>query len=468
VRPGGAVVCAIENRFGAQYLAGAPEEHYGRPFVGLEGYVEDGIARTFSRRELERLFVEAGLTPQVQHVFPDYKFARLIYADALLETAATPLTWRAPRFPSDASPRPRARLASEGPLWRGLVDAGFAGECANSFLVVAGVGGPSELWPQDLYAAFYSTRRGAAFCTESRVTGAPERPRLERRRLSGGAGAERAGSLVHEVSDTDWVDGPSLLEALESADEAELSRLLRTWRELVESATDDERDLELIPHNLVVSGDGLVQVDREWLDATWTAADVVDRGLLAVAISLADRRPPSQWPGAPVTVRDLVAALARLAGSPETVDRLDDVIAREAALLMTMSGHAGDADRVAGQERGFHAVLERPLTDTALGERDPDLRQRLETQLRVDRDAFEAEYAHAVHVADEARAEVARLQGTVAHLQAEAQAREAEAQQRARELHDLSTAYAVVTGSRSWRMTGPLRRAAGRLRPGSR
>src|SRR5204863_10202573 len=35
--PGGRLVLAIENQLGAKYLAGAPEDHLGEPWVGVMG-----------------------------------------------------------------------------------------------------------------------------------------------------------------------------------------------------------------------------------------------------------------------------------------------------------------------------------------------------------------------------------------------------------------------------------------------
>lgn len=57
---GGVVLCAIENRLGAKYVVGAPEDHTGIPWDGVEGYTRRGPARTFTRAELEALFRDAG------------------------------------------------------------------------------------------------------------------------------------------------------------------------------------------------------------------------------------------------------------------------------------------------------------------------------------------------------------------------------------------------------------------------
>lgn len=458
LRPGGAVVCAIENRLGVQYLAGAPEEHLGLPFAGLEGYPADGPARTFSRRELQALFTEAGLAASVHHVFPDYKFARLVYADSLLETAAAPLAWRAPAFPSNASPHPRPRLVDEGRLWRGLVEAGLGGELANSFLVVAGAQALPELWPRDVHAAFYSTSRRAAFATETTVRGGAERPALDRC-LLGSAGPAAAGSLEHRVSSGHWVEGPSLLETLEEADESALAAWLGRWREAVEAAPDDVTDIDLVPHNLIVAGERLVPVDREWFDSSYTPSDVVDRGILHLGLALADRRPPESWPGAPRTVTEVVGLLARLAEDPCLVERLDAIVAREAQLLVRIS-RLDDPARgprwVEDQAEAFRDALARPLAATGLGPRPlPGIAADDRLAELVAGHHAELEHLHREVAARDA--EVERLHGEVA-------ARDSRVSGAESARAEAELALARIHRSRSWRSTGALRRFASGVR----
>lgn len=78
----GIILIAIENRMGLKYLNGAPEDHTGKLFSGINGYNDvDGI-QTFSKNELEALLQSLGLSNRnIYYPFPDYKLADEIYTD---------------------------------------------------------------------------------------------------------------------------------------------------------------------------------------------------------------------------------------------------------------------------------------------------------------------------------------------------------------------------------------------------
>jgi SAM-dependent methyltransferase len=83
LKPGGKVYIAIENRLGMKYLSGAPEDHLGVPYCGIDGYANtEGKARTFTRSELKALIEQAGFSaPFFYYPFPDYKLPIVIYSD---------------------------------------------------------------------------------------------------------------------------------------------------------------------------------------------------------------------------------------------------------------------------------------------------------------------------------------------------------------------------------------------------
>ena len=60
VKKGGNIIIAIENRYGMKYWAGCREDHNGQFFSGLENYPDKSPAKTFSRKELEKICKGAG------------------------------------------------------------------------------------------------------------------------------------------------------------------------------------------------------------------------------------------------------------------------------------------------------------------------------------------------------------------------------------------------------------------------
>ncbi|MEA5004636.1 MAG: class I SAM-dependent methyltransferase, partial [Christensenella sp.] len=58
LKPGGKVLLAIENKFGLKYWAGCREDHTGKFFEGLMGYPDTKGIRTYSKRELQNIFMD--------------------------------------------------------------------------------------------------------------------------------------------------------------------------------------------------------------------------------------------------------------------------------------------------------------------------------------------------------------------------------------------------------------------------
>ena len=181
---GGTLVLAIENKLGVKYLVGAPEDHTNRTYDSLEGYPYGSHARTFSRSELQELFAAAGLTSSSHPVFPDYKMTRVVFGD--LPEPTRSLYYRVPQFPSPDWLTARPKQADERRLWRTLVDARLEADFGNSFLVLAGNGKPSELWPSDTAGVFYSVGRRREFSAETIMKTAGDTVRFHRAGLAGG------------------------------------------------------------------------------------------------------------------------------------------------------------------------------------------------------------------------------------------------------------------------------------------
>jgi hypothetical protein len=393
LREGGAVVAAVENRLGVAALTGTPGPT-GGSYAGVEGRASAGL----TRRELEAVFAAAGFAVSVHGVFPAVSRARIVFADALLDSPARSLAWSAPRFPSAPS---TVRAASELHLWRELVRAGLGAHLPNGFLAVATDDPERSPWPADQLAAYFSTGVRAEAATTSRVvrrgTGlAVQRTPL----LSQPTGpvcftpeqkgtvpfcftAEQKGTVpfcftvrqegsdplvVEQRSEAEaaWVEGVPLVDLLEVASEPETERWLRRWRAV---AGEEIRagNIDCGVHNVVVADGALRVVDREWFGRGWEPRDVLERAVLVLALVLAPRCPPGRWRGC-TTVADVAHRLAALAGVPLDLDR---AVTLEAAMLGELAG-TPHAER----EAELRATLSLPLTALPLGDRDRELRAR--------------------------------------------------------------------------------------------
>lgn len=143
----GALVIAIENKFGLKYWAGCREDHLGTYFSGLEGYHEGGLARTFTRHGLEKLLASAGIASYAfYYPYPDYKFPTTIYSDAYLPKKGE-LCNNLRNFD-----RERVLLFDEKQVFDEIIGEGEFPLFSNSYLVVAGA------VPEVLYAKFSNDR----------------------------------------------------------------------------------------------------------------------------------------------------------------------------------------------------------------------------------------------------------------------------------------------------------------------
>ncbi len=86
LKPEGHLLIAIENRLGLKYFNGAPEDHTGHYFEGIDQYRDNDTVRTFSRAELSALLRDCGLSAQkFYYPYPDYKFPVEIFTDETIE-----------------------------------------------------------------------------------------------------------------------------------------------------------------------------------------------------------------------------------------------------------------------------------------------------------------------------------------------------------------------------------------------
>ncbi len=384
----GSLVLAIENKLGVKYLVGAPEDHTDRVFDSIESYPTRGPARTFSRRELEGLFTSVGLTPRTLGAFPDYKMTRAVIAPEAFSAEHSRLLCGIPHFPSPDWRTPRPRLADERLVWKSLVDAGMASDTPNSFVVLAGKGRPSTLWPKNLAAAYFSTGRRAIWSTSTRVLRSGGSLRFERERLSTDPPTDNL--TLHTAAVEPVAKGADFVSffSQEATDEALAEALVRWSTLLRETATSSDLiPLDLLPQNTVVREDGsLLPFGQEWYaqrKAGYDVEDVLHRGVLGLASQLAFTTPPGRWPTCQ-TVGDLAAHLGSMVSLPATATWITKTTIKESWLqsrVLRKTHGATEEEWVDTQRRRLNELIATPLATGPLGERDFESLVRLRGEL---------------------------------------------------------------------------------------
>jgi GT2 family glycosyltransferase/SAM-dependent methyltransferase len=475
LRPGGSLVLAIENKLGVKYWVGSPEDHTDRAFDSVEGYPYGGKARTFDRGALEGLVREVGLDPRTLAAFPDYKMTRTVLDPARLTGGARSLLHRIPSFPSPDWGTPRVPLADERRAWTSLVEAGLGGETGNSFVVVAGKGGPSTLWGEADAGAYYSAGRRSAYAVGTRLEVDGDSVLLHRARLGTGGDPD----LEVKTGVAPFVEGRDFTEVVVDLADERTAAILTRWRDLVLAAGDEaEVSLDLVPHNLVVGGgDELRVIDDEWRATGTTAERVVQRGVLTLALRLAAAgRPVGAWAGCS-TWADVAQQTGDHLGL--TGAWLDRAIQDEAELQARV---AAASRGIEAEVASIRAALALPLVPqgavdhhfvaryAALEARDAE-HERFIAQLTADIESLTATVAHrdrdvaeVLGVAESRRRSLEQVReelGAVRLMLGEAE-RDLAVERRARtdaegQVSALRAELEALRATISWKVTAPLR-----------
>jgi SAM-dependent methyltransferase len=453
LRPGGALLLAIENKLGVKYLAGAGEDHTGKVYDSVEDYPAGTIARTFSRSELTGLLEGAGLHPNFYAAFPDYKLPRAILSDAVFAREA-PLAWRIPQFPSPDRVGRWSRAVNEERLWRALVQDGVGQNFGNSFVAIARKGKRrievDDLWPNGQLAAFYQPDRRAEYSTQTLVCQSDGTTWFRRSPLrSDPAGTRTTSKRLQDVErvyeENMLVPGTDLLEVLEGADDDHLASYLKRWVAIAESEAAERGgyDPDLLPHNLVESTEGTLEViDREWRPSVASRDEFLARGVLITAWKLVCRTPPSRWPCD--TFREVAIFMGAMVGLEPSGDWLAAAVQREAEfeaeVLIETGWDLKGPTQFESVRRNLEETLAMPLSWLPLGSRD---HERL---------------TEALEASDELLVMHKQLVDTHEQFVAQATA----------EIERLRGELDAIKASGSWRLTEPVRTAsryARRLQP---
>ncbi len=83
----GKIVIAIENRMGLKYFCGYNEDHFGKPYLGLEDKYGERDVNTFGKKEIKELLEQAGFHDVTFfYPYPDYKFPQVILSESAVSS----------------------------------------------------------------------------------------------------------------------------------------------------------------------------------------------------------------------------------------------------------------------------------------------------------------------------------------------------------------------------------------------
>jgi len=335
----GVLVVAIENRLGLKYLNGAPEDHIGRPFWGIQDLYVDKSPITFGREELCSRLTKAGLAKiDCYYPFPDYKLPEIIVSQrGLTNSEFCPGELLHQNYSGGNG---QTYLASfDEPLaWSVIGKNGLIADLTNSFLLFASSKKQvAEPWLAKTFSSrgtitsFFETEDGIRV----KKSGALELP---------------PGPFQIKSEVAPYVTGRQyhndLRRILMRGEGVEqIANLLRPWFNFLCGSTTSEVKIvdRLLPHdfidctpyNIVVSASGALEyIDREWVGEnepplTW----IFIRGVLHSIWRCG-------WKGALVnyTYRQAITEIAAVLGLPLSDSHFNQADELELHLIKSASG----------------------------------------------------------------------------------------------------------------------------------
>jgi len=305
LKPGGVLLVAIENQLGLKYFAGAPEDHLGRPMLGVADLYANTGARTYGRGALERLIREAGFADVGFALpFPDYKLPTSVLlargddampgfdggaALAAASSTKDPQFGRPPLFAIDRT-------------WEVMARNNLLVDVANSFLVVAHTANAVELFGEEnanVSAYHFSTERARQFAKQATFEHSSGGAWVRRNFLVEGVERE-SGTYACHPADESYVHGRTLTDEIyetllrDGWRIEDVGAWVRRWLDAVAIHVGIDLDklrlsrysaetmlpgdaIDLVPHNLVQAADG----DPRFIDLEWRSTDPVSLGFLA-------------------------------------------------------------------------------------------------------------------------------------------------------------------------------------------
>lgn len=222
----GKLIIAIENKMGIKYLNGAPEDHTGLLYSGINDYIYDDSVRTFSKEELKQMLIDSGYEEaSFYYPIPDYKLPSIIYSSENQPSPGQIRTYK------KNYQKTRIYNFMEDVFTDQLCNDGMYGYMSNSFVIIAG-----ETSDNSIVSAKYNRERLEKFRIATVIENTEEGKRARKKALNSlaqnhiRAMAENAkifsgnlrniicvnGFLSNDEYISDYIEGKSLEETLYS------------------------------------------------------------------------------------------------------------------------------------------------------------------------------------------------------------------------------------------------------------
>ena len=310
LKPDGTLVIAIENKLGLKYFSGFNEDHFGRPYFGIESRYGQKDITTFGHEEIKNMLGESGYNSiKFLYPFPDYKLPKTIITDKGLEhpefneTDLIRLTKE-----RHYGTRPKANLLNEYLSWRAVAENNLIKDLSNSFLILASQDNISKLVDDRRLAEFYTCARLDPFNTKTTfVSGPSQKIRVQKVTIGdNGCVTTENNNLGHNfLEQMDYVKGNNvhhlIVEALFKKDYKEYERLIVEWVNFVRSkAVEKEgsnqikpRYFDALPRNVISDKQGKLHL----FDQEWTYNEEFDITFLLVRYLSENRRKKGMYSG---------------------------------------------------------------------------------------------------------------------------------------------------------------------------
>jgi hypothetical protein len=366
LKPEGVLILAIENQVGLKYLLSHPEDHLGLPWVGLEGYPDSTLPRTWSRPVLASMLTQAGFEDQEwMYPFPDYKLPTFIARDQIFRSIeGRQVLGQFIRQPVTEHAGSGRLVCDSQRAFKVVLDAELGPDTANSFLIAASpTSGAASSVLHEAEAWIASGERLQRFRSQRAI-----------RKVADGYELETTdGPTAAEPAENSWlrnVGHPSelihfgdcledrVLAAVRTDDMHELASALGVFDdflasnrlEAIESASHPfflgraENNLpadflDCTFKNLIVDGGGNVQfVDREWAAIGNVDEELIrTRAYFELATRIATSGVRNRW-NPLMTVGDLVRTLRQVVGDGGSDDLLQRFAVAEEELQRLVAG----------------------------------------------------------------------------------------------------------------------------------